>query len=94
MKLTRRRVLEATGAAGAIALARSVNAQIPRRAGAATSSASSPGAITSRTLAETSGLRPVPAGSPFRFSLGLKQGDVPSGASISLADGAGNALSA
>jgi exo-rhamnogalacturonan lyase-like protein len=34
----------------------------------------------------------MPAGSPFRFSLGLKQGDVPPGASISLKDGAGTAL--
>jgi hypothetical protein len=36
----------------------------------------------------------VPAGSPFRFSIGLKQDDVPSGASISLKDGAGNTLAA
>jgi len=43
-------------------------------------------------LTETSGSRTVPAGSPFRFSLGLKQGDVLPGASISLKDGAGNAL--
>ena len=43
-------------------------------------------------LTETSGSRTVPAGSPFRFSLGLKQGDVPPGASISLKDGAGTAL--
>ena len=42
-------------------------------------------------LTETSGSRTVPAGSPFRFSLGLKQGDAPP-ASISLKDGAGNAL--
>ena len=43
-------------------------------------------------LTETSGSRTVTAGSPFRFSLGLKQGDVPAGASISLKDGVGTAL--
>ncbi len=43
-------------------------------------------------MTEASGSRPVPVGSAFRFSLNLKQGDVPSGASISLKDSAGNAL--
>jgi hypothetical protein len=34
----------------------------------------------------------MPVGSPFRFSLSLKQGDVPSSTPISLKDSAGNAL--
>ncbi len=92
MRITRRRLLKTTGAAGAVALATSATAQTLRQPGAAASSAATPGAIASRTLTETFGSRPVPAGSPFRFSLGLKQGGVPSGASISLKDGAGNAL--
>ncbi|SRR6266404_1564017 len=92
MKITRRRLLKTTGAVGAVALATSAKAQTLRRPGAAASSAAAPGAIAGWMVTETSGSRPVPAGSPFRFRLGLKQGDVPSGASISLKDGAGNAL--
>jgi hypothetical protein len=92
MRITRRRLLKTTGAAGAVALATSATAQTLRRPGAAPGSAAAPGAIGSWMLTETSGSRPMPAGSPFRFSLGLNQGDVPSGASISLKDGAGNAL--
>ena len=92
MKITRRRLLKTTGAVGAVALATSAKAQTLRRPGAAASSAAAPGAIAGWMVTETSGSRPVPAGSPFRFRLGLKQGDVPSGASISLKDGAGTAL--
>jgi|SRR5216683_5606551 hypothetical protein len=92
MRITRRRLLKTTGAAGAVALATSAKAQTLRRPGAAAGSAAAPGAIASWMLTETSGSRTVPAGSPFRFSLGLKQGDAPPGASISLKDGAGTAL--
>src|SRR6266481_1312701 len=94
MRITRRRLLKTTGAAGAVALATSAKGQTLRRPGAAAGSAAASGAIASWMLTETSGSRTVPAGSPFRFRLGLKQGDVPSGASISLKDGAGNALAA
>ena len=94
MKITRRRLLKTTGAAGALALATSANAQALRRGGAAGSSASRPGAIASRTLTWRSGSKEVAAGSPFRFGLVLKKRDLPSGASVSLTDGAGNVLSA
>jgi len=53
-----------------------------------------PSGVTSRTLNETSGTSIIPAGSPFRFGLGLRQGDVPPGGSIALSDGADNALTA
>src|SRR5712671_1776218 len=92
MRITRRRLLNTTGAAGAVALATSATAQTLRQPSAAPGSAVAAGAIAGWMLTETSGSRPMPAGSPFRFSLGLKRGDVPSGASISLKDGAGNAL--
>ena len=50
------------------------------------------GAITSRTLIETSGTKVIAAGTPFRFGLGLRQGDVPAGSSLQLRDSAGNVL--
>jgi hypothetical protein len=43
-------------------------------------------------LTETTGTTPIPLGSPFRFGLGLKQGDVATGNALALRDGASNAL--
>jgi len=45
MRITRRRLLKTTGAAGAVALATSAKAQTLRRPGAAAGSAAAPGAI-------------------------------------------------
>ena len=50
--------------------------------------------ITTRTLTETSGSSSVPVGSPFRFGVAFKQGDVPAGASFNAVDGGGNIMSA
>ena len=50
--------------------------------------------ITTRTLTETSGASSVPVGSPFRFGVAFKQGDVPAGASFNAVDGGGNIMSA
>jgi hypothetical protein len=50
--------------------------------------------ITARTLTETSGSSSVPVGSPFRFGVAFKQGDVPAGASFNAIDGGGNVMSA
>src|ERR1700756_3973899 len=49
--------------------------------------------ITTRALTEISGSYSVPVGSSFRYGVGLKQGDVPAGASFSVIDGGGNLLS-
>jgi len=49
--------------------------------------------ITTRTLTETSGASSVPVGSPFRFGVAFKQGDVPAGASFNAVDGGGNIMS-
>ena len=46
--------------------------------------------ITTRALTEISGSNSVPVGSSFRYGVGLKQGDVPDGASFSVIDGGGN----
>jgi hypothetical protein len=94
MRITRRRLLKTTGAAGAVALAGAAQAQTLRRGGAGGGAAAAPGSITSWTLTETSGSKPLQGGSPFRFRLGFKVREVPSGTLIGLKDGAGNALSA
>ena len=93
LRVTRRQLLTTTGAAGALALTELAKARLAKRAGRGISPAPS-GAITSRAFTETTGTTIVSAGSPFRFGLGLKQGDVPSGNSIALKDGASNALTA
>jgi len=46
--------------------------------------------ITTRALTEISGSNSVPVGSSLRYGVGLKQGDVPAGASFSVIDGGGN----
>jgi hypothetical protein len=73
-----------------VVLATSAKSQMLRRPGAAASLAVAPGAITGRTLTETSGSRPMPVGSPFPFSFSLRQGHVPSSTPISLKDSGGN----
>src|SRR5271165_5109892 len=93
MRITRRRLLKTSGAAGALALTGPAAVRSVEQRHAAISPPPS-GAITTRTLTETSQRKTVPVGSPFRFGLALKQRDVPSGSSLHLKDGASNALPA
>ena len=93
MKTTRRHLLKTSGAAGALALVHSREARPQTRRRGDIQSAPSR-VITSRALSETSRTGSVPIGSPFRFGLALKQGDVPTNSSLQLRDAANNVLPA